>query len=747
MFRRSLSAQGKRCWGTMKKKRGFAAATSAKDIFDVQVTEDGIAVIRMDDPDASVNTLNRAFQDQVKGVIDRVQSDNAVRAAVIISGKKSNFIAGADIKMIESCTSKEEVMDIVREGHRMMNQLEGGKPIVAAINGQCLGGGLEVALACTYRIASTGPKTVLALPEVQLGLLPGAGGTQRLPKLVGVQKALPLITTGKNVRPAQAKRMGLVDQLADPHALESAAMQAARGLADGTVKPKRKKQSWMDWAIEGNSLGRKVLFKKAREMMMKASGGHYPAPAKIIDLVEKGCESGFKSYDEEMAGFADLVVSKESKALRSIFFAVTDLKKNRFGEPAKRAETVGVLGAGLMGAGIAEVSVTKGMKVLLKDLNAGGLARGEKQIGDNLAKKVKRRAMLKFERDRTMGNVIGLTQDMESWPRHFAGADLVVEAVLEDLKLKHAVIRETEQFIPEHCVFATNTSALPIADIAAASKRPENVIGMHYFSPVDKMPLLEIIRHEGTSDNTAAVAVDVGLRQGKTCIVVKDVPGFYVNRSLGPYMSEVMDLVMEGADPLRVDSALKSFGFPVGPINLADEVGIDVAGHVQEFLGENLGVRMSSPHANASKILPTFMEKGLLGKKSGKGFFEYDAKGKRKGINAEAKKIVEEIRAGTATRELSDKEIQERMVFRLINEAVFCLQDEIIANPTDGDIGLMFGIGYPFFQGGPFRYLDGELGIETFVSKMQNYAEKYGPQFEPAPLVVDMAKSGKKFHS
>lgn len=700
----------------------------------------------MDDKDASVNTLNAAFQKQVKPVIERVESDDNIRAAVLISGKKNNFIAGADIKMIESCQTKEDVMKIVKEGHSMMNKLENGKPIVAAINGQCLGGGLEVALACTYRIASTGPKTVLALPEVQLGLLPGAGGTQRLPKLVSVQKALPLITTGKNVRPTQAKRMGLVDQLADPHALESAAMQAARGLADKSLKIKRKKRSWMDWFLERTPMGRNMMFKKANEMMMKASGGHYPAPKYILDLVEKGCSSNFTSYDEEMNGFADLVVSPESKALRSVFFAMTELKKPRFGEPKTKPETLGVLGAGLMGAGIANVSVAKGMRVLLKDLNAQGLSRGEKQISDHLAKKVKRKAMLKFEKDRTMGNVIGLTQDMESWPKHFSQADIVVEAVLEDLNLKHAVIKETEQYIPEHCVFATNTSALPIADIAKASKRPENVIGMHYFSPVEKMPLLEIIRHEGTSDNTAAVALNVGLRQGKTCIVVKDVPGFYVNRSLGPYMSEVMDLVMDGADPLRVDKALKSFGFPVGPVTLADEVGIDVAGHVQEFLGENLGVRMSSPHANASKILPAFMEKGMLGKKSGKGFFEYDAKGKRKGINPEAKALVEGIRAGTQTRELSDSEIQERMVLRLINEAIFCLQDEIIANPTDGDIGLMFGIGYPPFQGGPFRYLDGELGIESFVSKMQNYADKYGPQFNPAPLAVDMAKSGKKFH-
>ena len=264
---------------------------------------------------------------------------------------------------------------------------------------------------------------------------------------MGVQKALGFITTGKNIKPQQAKRMGLVDQLADPNALEVAALQAARGLADKSLKIKRKKRNMMEFALEGNPLGRNVLFKKANEMMMKASGGHYPAPKKILELVEKGCNSGFTSYEDEMNGFADLVMTPESKALRSIYFATTALKKNPYGEPKKKADTVGVLGAGLMGAGIAEVSVTKNMRVLLKDLNQDGLSRGEKQIEGNLAKKVKRKRMLKFVKDRTMGNVIGLTQDMKSWPKHFSQADLVVEAVLEDLNLKHAVIKETEQYV------------------------------------------------------------------------------------------------------------------------------------------------------------------------------------------------------------------------------------------------------------------------------------------------------------
>jgi enoyl-CoA hydratase/long-chain 3-hydroxyacyl-CoA dehydrogenase len=723
-------------------------------IFTLEVRSDGVAVIRMDDPSSKVNTLSRAFMDDVGPLVDQVNADPAVKSIVLMSSKPGCFIAGADIAMLNAMKTEAEVVEMCRGGHAIMDKLEKGKPTVAAIDGSCLGGGLEVALACTYRIASTSKKTKLGVPESQLGLLPGGGGTQRLPKLVGIQESLTMMTTGANRVPKVALKKGLVDGTADPFALEKAAIEAARGLAAGSVKPKRKKKALPNRVLEDTPFGRKILFQKAREMMVKKSGGHYPALFEIMDLVEKGAASGFREFDAEAEAFARLCMSPEAASLMSIFFGMTALKKNRYGSPKVKAGTVGILGAGLMGAGIAEVSVTKGMRVLLKDMNAGGLARGVAQIDGSLAKKVKKRKMSKFDKDRTMSGVVGIsTEDMPGWGRHFKGADLVIEAVFEDLGVKHAVIEDCEQHIPEHAVFATNTSAIPIADIARASKRPERVLGMHYFSPVPSMPLLEIIPHAGTSDDAAALAVDVGTRQGKTVIVVKDVPGFYVNRSLGPYMAETTALLLDGVEPERLDKAIKKFGFPMGPCTLADMVGMDVAAHVQQFLGkaEGVGARMADGSGGTpgeGGALDTFVDKKMLGQKSGKGFYTYDKKGKAQGVNAEATAIITAARrkASKPTLDVSEQEIQERMWGRFVNEAVHCLQDGIVANPTDGDIGLIFGTGFPPFRGGPFRHLDA-FGAQKFVDMMNGYADKYGEHFRPAPYVVDLAKKGGKFHA
>jgi len=450
-------------------------------------------------------------------------------------------------------------------------------------------------------------------------------------------------------------------------------------------------------------------------------------------------------YNLESKGFGELAMTNESKALISIYFANNSLKKNRFGEPSKKSENVGILGAGLMGAGIAQVSITKGYQVLLKDLNFQGLGRGLGQIYKNLSDRVKRKAMTSFERDLTMSRVVGLTDDNEVWKTHFGKADLVVEAVFEKLDLKHKVVKQMEEVISKNCIIATNTSALPIQKIAEASKRPENIVGMHYFSPVDKMPLLEVITHDKTSKEVAAAAVEVGLRQGKVVIVVKDVPGFYVNRSLGPYMVETMALVQDGVELEKLDKAMRDFGFPVGPISLADEVGIDVALHVQSFLAQHLGVRMSG---GSPKILEELVSKGFLGRKSGKGFFLYP-KEKKKGpkeINAEALEVVKSLQQGRTPLELTKEEIQTRMASRFVNEAIFCLQDGIVSSPVEGDIGAVFGIGFPPFLGGPFHYVD-TFGVQKFNDMMLRYRDKYGEQFTPAPLLAEHAKANKKFHS
>jgi len=357
---------------------------------------------------------------------------------------------------------------------------------------------------------------------------------------------------------------------------------------------------------------------------------------------------------------------------------------------------------------------------------------------------VKKRRMTKNARDVTMSRIVGLT-DQHDWQRHFKKADLVIEAVLEDLNLKHKVISQFEEVVPDDCIIATNTSALPIRDVAAKAKRPENILGMHYFSPVDKMPLLEIIQHEGTSKETASRAVATGLKQGKTVIVVKDVPGFYVNRCLGPYMSEVVALIQAGVPIGQLEKAMKKYGYPVGPITLFDEVGLDVAAHVQETLSGDLGVRIEGGHPQA---LMDLQQAGILGRKSGAGFYLYPkTKGKKKAKREENPQVQSILKKymDKDPQKLDDTTIQQRVAWRFVNEALFCLQDGVIENPVDGDIGAVFGVGFPPFRGGPFRELD-RIGAQTYVDTMKSYADKYGPQFEPAQIIVDMAKQSKKFH-
>jgi enoyl-CoA hydratase/long-chain 3-hydroxyacyl-CoA dehydrogenase len=723
-------------------RRALSSSSFNGEFLSIESNANGVAVVRLDDKTSKVNTLSLQMTNELMTLLDTVEKDASIKSVVLISAKPGCFIAGADIAQLRASTSESDVKALSTNGQLFMNRIANSKkPFVAAIDGSCLGGGLEVALACHYRIATQSPKTKLALPEVMLGLLPGAGGTQRLPKLIGLQASLDLMLTGKNVAADKAKKLGLVDQVTDPFALEGAAIAAAQQLAAGSLKPKKKAKSLVNRVLEDTPL-RSVVLNKAGEMVEKKTGGHYPAPKLILEAVQAGVDGGLaKGLDVEASNFAKLAMTSEAKALMSIFFGQTALKKNRFGKPAKPVQTMAVVGAGLMGAGIAQVSASKHIRVLLKDRDAAAAARGEDYVRSNLEQKVKRKRMTVFERDSVMAHVVPLSDEDDVWKTHMKSADLAIEAVFEDMALKHRVIQDLEQYVSSDCIIATNTSALSVAEIAKASKRPENVIGMHYFSPVPSMPLLEIIRHEGTSDSVAARAVDVGLRQGKTCIVVKDVPGFYVNRCLGPYIAETLSLIQNGVGPDHLDKLVTKWGLPVGPITLADEVGLDVSGHVNHTLTAALGTRMAGGDA---KLFDEMISKGFLGKKSGKGFYvQPKSKKEKKSINPEALEILKSYQKTDL--KLSDEDALNRLLSRFVNEAVLCVQDEIIASPTEGDIGAVFGIGFPPFIGGPFRYVD-RVGSTKFSDMMLRFADKYGEQFTPAPLLQDMAKTNKKFH-
>jgi enoyl-CoA hydratase/long-chain 3-hydroxyacyl-CoA dehydrogenase len=724
---------------------------------------DGIAILTFDRVDNKVNALNLETGEELSGIMAALEEDPTVKGTVFMSGKPNDFIAGADITMLDQCKDEADYAAITLPSQELFNAIESGKPVVAAIHGTCLGGGMELALACAYRVCTESPRTVMGFPEVQLGLLPGAGGTQRLPKLVGLPAAMPLLLAGSRVRPSKAKRMKLVDVVADPNALEFAAVQAAENLANGTLVPAREPTDLMGKAMqvavpllvkledmEFNIGGKPTqpfsfVFKKATEGVMKMTHGNYPAPLKIIDVLKTSLESpgGFGSaagYTTESEGFGSLGVTTESAALRSLFLGSTDCKRNPFPKAKKSPKHVAVIGAGLMGAGVAQVSVQNGYDVTIKDNSVEGLARGVNQIETNLDRKVKRRQMTAFEKGATVSKVVGVTGEGDLWRKRLAGADLVIEAVFESLELKHKVIKELEEVIPKHCVLASNTSAIPIAKLAAGSSRPENFVGMHYFSPVDKMQLLEIITHEGTSQETVSAAFEVGLKQGKIPIVVKDVPGFFVNRCLGPYSDEAVALIQAGAGVNQLNKAMLGFGFPVGPMSLVDEVGIEVAASVIKNLKEDLGIRVG---ASNTAMLDEAVAAGMLGRKTKKGMFVYEGKSKKD--NPEMTELIAKYSTG-GNGDISTEEIQLRMASRFVNEAAYCLQDEIIANPTAGDIASVFGIGFPPFRGGPFRMVD-QMGARYVVDTMLGFQEAHGDHFAPAQILVDYANTSKKFHA
>jgi len=722
----------------------------------VERRDGGIAIVWIDVPGEEVNLLKRGFDQELNRVLDALEAAPGLAAVVLASAKPDSFIAGADVHVIRELESAEEASRLARAAQQMVERLASfAHPIVAAIHGTCLGGGLEMALACHERVASDHEKTELGQPEVRLGLVPAAGGTVRLPRLIGLEHALDLILSGKKIRAKQAKTLGLVDDVVHPSIVLDVALERAKrlatsadkhapGLAERTrnaigsaANPERLKEL----LLEDNPAGRKLLFGIARKKVLARTHGKMPAPLRALEVIKQGVDDGVDAgLRAEAKAFGELAVSSEAKNLIDLFLANNDLKN----EPGADAEPrdvrkVGVLGAGLMGGGIAFVTAADAdVPVRMKDVDHGKIRRGLSAIRDALSERVEKRAMTKQESERAL-HMVRPTTDYSGFGR----VDVVIEAVAEKLDLKRKVVREVEERAKPEMIFASNTSSIPISEIAEASKRPEQVIGMHYFSPVQKVPLLEVVVGERTAPWVVATCVALGKRQGKTVIVVNDGTGFYTTRILGPYMAEAGRLLTEGVAVERIDHALVEFGFPVGPIRLLDEVGIDVAHEIGGMLRAAYGERMVAPG-----VLERMVAEDRLGKKKGRGFYRYEKQedGTFERENEKVDESVYELLGVKPESQSDEQEIARRCVLAMVNEAVRCYENGVLRSARDGDVGAVFGLGFPPFLGGPFRYVD-QQRAETLVSQLEEYSGRFGDRFAPPDLLRRLAAEEIRFHS
>lgn len=703
----------------------------------LEITTDGVAVLTLNTP-GRLNVLSPAVFEELNEQFLELASRPEVKALVIESGKKGSFVAGADITHLATITNAAEGAEMSRQAQAVFQHLDNFSfPTVVAIDGVCLGGGLELALACSYRLITDNPSTQLGLPEVQLGLIPGAGGTQRLPRLIGFPESLELILTGKKVRPRKAYKLGLADELVPVQLLSERARQAALELAQksGLAWQRQEgRQKALTTRFAETYGVRSAIYSKAKADLKEKTKGKYPAPLAALEAVRTALRTELaEGLLEEARHFGECAVTPESKSLIHLFLTTTELKSDSGLPEGSKAEAkplshAAVLGGGLMGSGITTVLSDVGTRVRVKDISEETLGGTYRYLDRYLAKKVKRKHYREFDRSVRLGRVTTTTEY-----KGFKNCPIAIEAVFEDIGLKHRVLAEVEENFAEDTIFASNTSSLPIAEIAKGAKRPEQVIGMHFFSPVEKMPLVEVIVHDGTADWVTATTVELAKKMKKHAIVVRDGAGFYTSRILAALINEAVRCLYDGATIESIDRALEDFGFPVGPMKLTDEVGLGVASKVMKIMTNAFPERFEAP-PGWEDIL-----EGRQGKSGGLGFYRYN--GKSKAPDRSIYKIM-----GIERRHLPSEEIAERCAFAFLNECALCLQEDILRNPRDGDIGAVFGLGFPPFLGGPFLHMD-RLGASNVVATLKSLVSTHGPRFQPAQILIDKANNGERFFS
>lgn len=717
--------------------------------------EGGVAVLVMGGASGrGVNLVDERLLTTLAGIIDALDADDRVIGAVLTAADHKTFLAGGDVAAFLGYQDEAEVIRAIEGGNGVLRRIEAWrKPLVAAVDGACLGGGTELVLAAARVIATDSSGTRFALPEVKLGLLPGLGGTVRLPARVGLLKALDILVSGRNVYPKEALATGLVAQVVHPDALIGAAREMVVALAagPGTRRAASGGRAWPQprhaarWLQECLRLPLVLDFvlARARSRALAATRGNYPAAPRIVDVVGAWARRGRLVGERAAAiAFADLLFTPQARALIRLFFAQAAARKNPWAPAAKRVARVAVIGAGLMGGGIAEVSAGAGLSVRLKDASLELAVAGRDRVAAAFASRVGK-GLKQGEADAAAARVEAVAGYAD-----LAGADVTVEAVLEDLELKRTVLAEVEAVTAPGHLFASNTSAIRIEELAATAERPGAVVGMHYFSPVPKMPLLEIVVTRRTEEWAVATATAVGLRQGKSVIVVLDGPGFYSTRVLTVFLAEALLALHEGAAPAVLERSLVQAGFPLGPLAVMDDVGIDTGARIGVVLEPLLAERGYAAHpagAGGASASARLAKAGFLGRKAQKGFYLYED-GKRTGrfdVRAFLAAGLPLPLDGHGQRPI--EELAGRLLMTFAREAVLCLQEGVLRSARDGDVGAVLGLGFPPFLGGPFGMLDG-LGPAEAVGRFEALAAMHGDRFTPPGMLVDMAEADRRFY-
>ena len=717
-----------------------------KQAWTLKIDDQWIAWLTFDMPGEKVNTFTQETLAELDTLLDELAPNEEIKAVVIRSGKPDCFIAGADIEELAKINTPQEAKDKSRVGHAVFAKIAAlPVPTVAAINGSCLGGGLEMSLACDYRIVTDHPKTSLGLPEVNLGILPGWGGTQRLPRLLGLPRALPLILAGRAMPGRRAYRIALADAVAAPEFLEDDTRRFVErvlkrsGRREIAQRRKKRQPTFLRY-LTGNPLGRWLVYYQARRQIMIKTHGLYPAPLKALEVIRKTFRRA--SLQDGLAieadGFAELACTSISRNLVWIFQASQRIKKagpsTKHDLPSIRSG--GVVGAGIMGGGIAWALSNAGIRVRMKDINWDAVATGLASAARMFRAMVKRRKMTDNELNLAMHRIAG-TIDYTG----FDALDIVIEAVAENIQLKKQVLREIEEHVRPDTIICTNTSSLDLNELAGALRNPKRFVGLHFFNPVNRMPLVEVIGGRATSKEAIVVATELVKRFKKTPIVVGDCPGFLVNRILLPYLVESAWMFEEGVDIQRIDRLLEQFGMPMGPLSLVDEVGLDVGYKVAKVLEDAYGKRMQVPCA-----LGDVVDLGeLTGKKNGSGFYLYNNGHKKP--NPKVTSVIAEARKKDhiSAQDLTDDQIIDRAILIMVNEAARCLEEGVVDDPEALDFAMIMGTGFAPFRGGLLHYAD-QRGVGEIKQRLEELAVSFGDRFAPAPLIEKIASNGGYFY-